>query len=221
MDGMLTRIVGEVRVDDGPQPYCTSDLQALRALGHAHGARMAAEAKAIAEACDDEIAQARAKADVAAREAEAHHRHVAQRRAFQADRLRGLREAGRLSAAQYRAAVEIADLLQWLEAGKQVLARSQFSERLAASTSTVALHQRLEEAERLRYGPWRVWASEYPVKPGRSLEDLVRAFVMQGMGVEQAGRAFCMDRRRAEALLVRALGRYAAIAGWEAMHEAA
>lgn len=224
MDGMLTRVVGQVVVDDGPQPYCTTDMQALRARGLANGQRMAAEAKAIAEACAppaDAIALARAEADAAARHAEAHHRHVAQRRAFQADRLRGLREAGRLSSAQYRAAVEIGDLLQWLEAGKQVLARSQFSERLAASTSTVALHQRLEEAERLRYGPWRAWAAGYPVKPGRSIEDLVRAFVVQGMGVEQAGRAFAMDRRRAEALLVRALGRYACIAGWEAQREAA
>lgn len=219
MDGMLTRIVGEVLVDEGPQPYCTSDVQALRARGLAHGRRMAAEAAAIADACA--VALARVEADAAARHAEAHHRHVAQRRAFQADRLRGLREAGRLTSAQYRAAVEIGDLLQWLEAGKQVLARSQFSERLAASTSTVALHQRLEEAERLRYGPWRAWAAAYPVKPGRSLEDLVRAAVVQGLGLRQLANAFAMDQRRAERLLLRALSRYVAIAGWEVAAKAA
>lgn len=218
MDGMLTRIVGEVVVEDGPQPYCTTDMAALRAVGDAHAAQMARDAGEIARRC-----QPRTPFDpsAAALAAEAYHRHDAQRRAFQADRLRGLRDAGRLTPAQYRAAVEIRDLVTWIESGKQVLARSQFSERLAASSGAIAMQHLLEEAERLRYGPWRAWAGAYPVKSDRTLEHLVRAFVVQGMGVEQVGATFRMDRRRAERLLVRALARYAAIAGWERGEEAA
>jgi hypothetical protein len=213
MDGMLTTVVGEIVRDDGPSPFVCSDAEALRAVSAAHAAQMAREAGEIARRCQPRTAFDPAEA---ARAAELYHRQRDQRRVFHADRLRGLRDAGRLTQAQYVASVEIGDLITWIEAGKQVIARSQFSERLAASTSTVALHQRLEEAERLRYGPWRAWASAFPVKPARSLEDLVRAFVAQGLGVEQAGRAFCMHRQRAEALLVRGLARYAQIAGWEA-----
>lgn len=218
MDGMLTRIVGEVLVDEGPQPFVTSDALAMRAVGEAHAAEMARQAAAIARRCAPRTTYDPAAAAVAA---ERYRRHQDQRRAFQADRLRGLRDAGRLTQSQYRAAVEIADLVTWIESGKQVLARSQFSERLAASTSTVALHQLLEEAERLRYAPWRAWAGAFPVKADRALEHLVRAFVVQGMGVEQVGITFRMDRRRAERLLVRALARYADIAGWERCVEAA
>ena len=214
MDGMIPHlVVGEVDTEAGPRPYCTSDMAALRARSATHAGAMAREAATIADACA--AALARTEADAAVRAAEHHHRDVAQRRAFHADRVRGLLEAGRITSVQYRAAVEIGDLLAWFEAGKQILARAQFSERLAASTSSVALHQRLEEAERLRYAPWRRWAADYPVKADRSLEDLVRAFVGQGMGVEQVGRAFRMHRRRAEALLVRALSVYVAIARWE------
>lgn len=214
MDGMIPHeVIGQVDTGEGPRPYCTSDMAALRARSAAHAGAMAREAATIAGACAASLA--RAEAEAAVRAAEHHHRHVAQRRIFHADRLRGLLEKKRISSAQYRAAVEIGDLLQWFEAGKQILARSQFSERLAASTSSVALHQRLEEADRLRYAPWRRWAADYPVKEDRSLEDLVRAFVGQGMGVEQVGRAFRMRRERAEALLVRALGVYVAIARWE------
>jgi hypothetical protein len=217
MDGMMVPhlVVGNVDTEAGPRPYCTSDTEALRAVSTAHARAMARQAGAIAEACGVAL-DARAWADRAAREAVRHHDAVSARRVFHADRLHGLRDAGRLTDAQYRAAVEIGDLLQWFEAGKQVLARSQFSERLAASTSTVALHQRLEEAERLRYRPWRAWAAAYPVKPGRSVEDLVRAFIVQGLGLRQLASAFRMDQRRAERLLLRALSCYAVTAGWEA-----
>ena len=197
---------------------------ALRAVSDAHARQMAREARKIAEDCAEHLARNPPFDPVAAvLAAEQHHRAVERRRVFQADRLFGLRQAGRISTAQYRAAVEIGDLLKWLDAGKQVLARSQFSERLAASTSTVTMQQRLEEAERLRYAPWRAWAAGYPVKRdgSRTLEDVVRAFVWQGLGVEQVGIVFAMDRRRAEALLVRALHRYAVVAGWETQTETA
>jgi hypothetical protein len=221
MDGMIPHlVVGQVDKAAGPQPYCTTDMDALRAVGASHAGRVAREAAQMAQACGahidaDPAAVARARADAAARAAEQFHRHHDTRRAFQADRLRGLRDAGRITGPQYRAAVEIGDLIAWIEAGKQVMARSQFSERMAASTSTVALHQALEEAERLRFTPWRAWASVFPIKPDRSIEQLVRAFVVQGLGVEQAGITFRMDRRRAERLLVRALGCYVGIAGWD------
>ncbi len=216
MDGILTRVVDAKHEIEGPDPYCTTDMDALRAVSAKHARQMAQDAGDIAAACATHPSiLARTAADAAARAAELYYRHQDQRRAFQADRLRGLRDAGRLTPMQYRAAVEIGDLIQWIEAGKQVMARSQFSERLAASTSTIALHQSLEEAERLRYGPWRVWASAFPVKPDRSIEHLVRAFVAQGMGVEQVRITFRMRRERAAGLLVRALARYAAIARWE------
>jgi hypothetical protein len=220
MDGMLTTVVGAVDREVGPRPFATSDAMAARAVGEAHARRMAREAKAIAEGCMPAPAYDPDGAVVAA---EGHHRAIERRRLLHADRLRGLWEAGRITAAQYRAADEIADMLAWLDAGKQVLARSQFSERLATTTGTLTMQQRLEEAERLRYGPWRAWAAGYPVKRdgSRTVEDLVRAFVVQRLGVEQVGCAFRMHRRRAEALLVRALRRYAVIGGWEAATETA
>lgn len=220
-------VVGEVDTRAGPRPHCTSDIEAMDALRLTHAGRMAREAAHIAASCppvqrSDEEARiaARAMADAAARDAEVYRNRLEQRRVFLADRLRGLHDAGRLTKGQYRAAVEIGDLIAWIEAGKQVMSRSQFSERLAASTSTIALHQALEEAERLRYGPWRAWASAFQIKPGRTVEDLVRAFVTQRFGVRQAGCVFAMDQRRAEALLVRALARYAAIGRWEDEGEA-
>lgn len=221
MDGMIPhQVVGEVRRDAGPQPYCTTDMDALRAVGEAQGRRMAKEAAAIAADCV--VVDPKAWADSKALDALIHHGLSDSRRMFLADRIEGLRDAGRITFAQHRAAEEIGDLVQWIEAGKQIMARSQFSERLAASSGTIPLQHLLAEAERLRFDPWRRWARDFPVKkPDRTIEHLVRAFVVQDLGIRQLANAFCMDQRRAERLLVRALGHYAAIAGWEAVAEPA
>ena len=217
MDGMLTRAVGEIDMTEGSRAFATSDAMAASAVASAHARQMAREAGVIARQAAAHLAAARTayRPAEAVAAAEQHHRMVAQCRAFHSDRIRGLREEGRITYAQHRAAEEIGDLIQWRDDGKQVLARSQFSERLSASTGGTPMQHLLEEAERLRYLPWCMWAAEYPVKQGRSLEDLVRAFVVQRWGLRQLANAFSMDQRRAERLLVRALGCYAAIAGWE------
>jgi hypothetical protein len=220
MDGIMTRVVGEVQRDAGPRPHCTTDMDALRAVSEAHGARMARQAAGIAAAAVVDPAMARMRADAAAREAETYHRRVVARRVFMSDRIQGLRDAGRITFAQHRAAEEISDLIAWMEAGRVVMARSQFSERLAASSGGVPMQHLLAEAERQRFEPWRRWARDFPVTDMRTLEDLVRAFVVQRLGYRQLANTFRMDQRRAEALIVRALSRYAAIAGWEAAKDA-
>jgi hypothetical protein len=214
MDGLVPHlVVGEVDTDDGPQPYCTTDMQALKAVGAAHGAQVAREAAELARRC---VPRTPFDPAAAALAAERHHRDMAERRHFLADRIQGLRDAGRLTFAQHRAAEEIGDLIVWHDSGKQIMSRSQFSERLAASTGGIAMQYLLEEADRLRFGPWCRWASDFPVKaPDRTLEHLVRVFISQGLGIRQLANTFAMDQRRAERLLVRGLSRYAAVAGWE------
>lgn len=219
MDGILTRKVGEVRVEDGPRPFATSDAMAARAVGEAHARAMAEQARTMAGQCQPNPYFRIPPAydpGAATLAAERHHREVARRREFLADRLVGLREARRITDAQYRAAVEIGDMLAWLAAGKQVLARCQFSERLAATTGGLTMQQRLEEVERLRYGPWRREMAKEWVKRDRSktMDDLVRCFIVMRLGLRQLADLMQMDQRTVEQKVVRALQRYAQIAGW-------
>lgn len=221
MGGILTELVGEVRLDDGAaRPFTTSDALAARAVGERHARAMADQARAMAAECRPNPAfhiPQPFDPDAAARAAERFARDVERKRAFLADRLLGLREARRLTQAQYRAAIEIGDMLAWLSAGKQILARSQFSERLAATTGGVTIQQHMEEVERLCYGPWRREMAAIWVKRDRSrtMEDLVRAFIVQRLGLRQLADIMRMDQRRVEERLRMALGRYAEIAGWE------
>ncbi|MBW6399995.1 hypothetical protein KPL78_19195 [Roseomonas sp. HJA6] len=242
MDGMITP-AGVVVLGQGPQPFTTSDAMARDAVETAHARAMAAQAQDIANIAAPDPGFAlgrdatsfssrllRAPASprmefdptAAARAAEEHHREAARIRCFEADRIRGLWLAGRLSAPQYRASDEIHDLIVWQESGRQVLASASYSERMSATTGGVPLNQRLEEAERERFLPWSAWAAGFQVKAdGKTLEHLVRAACVQRLGVEQLANTFRMHRRRAEALLVRALHRYAVIARWEAQQEVA
>jgi hypothetical protein len=224
MDGMLTRVVGEVRVEDQPRPFCTSDALAARVMETAHSRAMAEEARRIAAQCRPSPTfhiPAVYDPSAAVLAAEQARRDMEGRRAFHADKLRGLLDAERITRAEFRAADEIRMLIEWEASGRQLLARSQFRERLAASFDTGTTIAILEEAERERYQPWRLWASAFPVKADRSLEDLTRAVVVQNLGMEQVGRSFGMDRRRALALLRRSLGCYAVLAGWMERTESA
>lgn len=217
MDGMLTKVIGEVRVEDGPRPFTTTDALARQVMESAHGRAMAEQARAIAAQCRPNPAFRIPVAydpDAAARAAERARVEQDRRRAFLGDRLRGLLDAGTISKPEYRAASEIADLVAWEASGRIVMARSQFRERMAASADTLGLMALLEEAERTRYKPWRLWASAFPVKADRTLEDLTRAVVVQRLGMRQAANAFRMDQRRVVALLRRSLGCYAILAGW-------
>lgn len=235
MDGMITP-AGVVVLGHGPQPFTTSDAMARDALETAHAVQMAAQARDIANAASPDPTFAlrgdassfssrllRAPvaprlefdATLAAREAERHHRDAARLRHFEADRIRGLWLAGRLTAAQYRASDEIHDLIVWQESGRQVLASASYSERMSATTGGDPLNQRLADAERDRFVPWSAWAAGFQVKAdGKTLEHLVRAACVQRLGVRQLASTFRMDQRRAERLLVRALHRYVLIAGW-------
>lgn len=218
MDGMLTRVVGAVDTEAGPRPFATSDAMAARVVGEQHARAMAEQARVMAGQCRPSPAfRIPAPYDPGAAVVEADRMRVflERKRAFLADKLRGLMDAGKITRAEFRAGDEIAMLHEWAEGGRQLLARSQFRERLAASSSDgIGVAASMEEVERKRYAPWKAWASAFPVKTTRSLEDLTRAMVVQRMGVRQAADAFGMDQRRVLALLRRSLGCYAVLAGW-------
>jgi hypothetical protein len=218
MDGMLTRVVGAVDTEAGPRPFSTSDALAARAVGDLHARAMAEQARVMASQCRHNPAfriPAAYDPRAAAIEAERQRVAIEGKRAFLADRLRGLLEAGKLTRAEFRAADEIAMILEWTDGGRQLLARSQFRERMASSSGdTVGAMAMLEEAERTRFAPWRAWASKFRVKRDRTLEQLTRAVAVQRLGLRQAGDAFGMDQRRVLALLKRSLGCYAVLAGW-------
>ena len=153
----------------------------------------------------------------AAAAAERHRHRVEAKRVFLADRIAGLRDAGRITSLQHRAAQEIQELLSWASADRQVLARSQFRERLAASNGeALAMQERLEEAERTRFRPWKVWAGQFAIGHGRTLEGLTLAVVVEGHGLRQVANAWRMDQRRVLALLLRSLSCYVTLAGWDA-----
>lgn len=151
--------------------------------------------------------------DEAARAAEA----LARSREFRADRLLLLRDRRRITAAELRAAHEIALVAAWIAGGFAPLARTQFRERLAASTGEAegAMWWALLEAEHTRYAPWRAWAAGFPVRPGATLDDLTRMVAVENLGVRQVARRLRMDQRRVLALLRRSLHRYACLAGWQ------
>lgn len=237
MDGILTKSAGVVDLARGPRPFVASDAMAREALETAHARAMAAQAHEVASMAspcpgftiggDAVPFSARFRRaplpprvafdpTAAAREAERHHLEVERSRRFDADRIHGLWKAGRITKAQRRASDEIHDLIAWQKAGREALACASYSEWSDPTTGGMPRNALLEEAERLRFIPWNAWASGFQIKgDGKTIADLAIGASVQRYGVEQLAGAFHMHRRRAEALLVRALTKYAAIAGWE------
>lgn len=143
--------------------------------------------------------------------AEEHHK---QRRRF-VDTVQGLRDRGRITAAETRAAQEIALIIAWTEGDMRPLVRSQFRERLASSTSGGNLWLAMIEAEQARYAPWKAYAEGYPVnRAGTSLAAFTRLLVVEGLGLRKAAVWASVWDRRALPLLRRSLHYYAAGAGW-------
>lgn len=130
------------------------------------------------------------------------------------DTLQAMRDQGRISSPELRAGHEIALVIAWTEGDARPLIRSQFSERLAASTGTGSAAIAMLDAETLRYGPWRLWAIALRVTPHGTMLDLTRLLAVEGWGIRQAANRMKLDQRRALALLRRSLHRYATLGGW-------
>lgn len=190
MDGMLTKVIGQVRVDEGPQPFVTPEAMVTQALG--------SQARCPLQRLLDAERQAK-------------------RRELLSDRLVALCDGRRITAAEARAGSEIRMVCEWHAGAMQPVARSQFRERLAASAydGDGQLWLALIEIDHTRFAPWREWASVFPVKPEHSLKDLTLRVVVDGLGIRQVADDLHMHNVRALKLLRRALHRYCAIAGWQ------
>lgn len=142
---------------------------------------------------------------------------LAARRKLHGDRLIHLRERRQITLGEMRAGREIQMLEMYFDGAGCPVVRSQFSERLAATTGRTAedLWLELLEAEHTRYLPWHDWAKAFPVKPVATMEVMTRFIVCQGLGVRQVAIQLGMDQRRVLALLRRSLHRYAVLGGWQ------
>jgi hypothetical protein len=195
---------------------------ARRVIESAHARAMAEEARALAAQCRPDPSF-RFPADydpqAAVRAAEGLARRVVHQRLMRADRVAGLRDAGRITPAEHRAAQEIRLVVEFLDGGRMPMVRSQFREMLPSGTDGTGELLSIEEAERERFGPWRAWARRLPARrlPQRSdetLEDLTRLVVVRGKGVRQVADVLRIDQRNALARLRQSLGWYAEKAGW-------
>jgi hypothetical protein len=202
--------------------WVTGDGMAQRVVESAHARAMAEEARALAAQCrPDPLFRLPAEYDpeAAVRAAEGLARRVVHQRVMRADKLAGLRDAGRITAAEHRAGQEIRMVVEFLDGGRMPMVRSQFRERLASGSDGTGELLSIEEAERERFGPWRAWARRHPARrlPQRSqetLEDLTRLVVVKGRGVRQVADALRIDQRNALARLRQSLGWYVERAGW-------
>jgi hypothetical protein len=202
--------------------WVTGDGMAQRVVESAHARAMAEQARALAAQCrPDPLFRLPAEYDpeAAVRAAEGLARRVVHQRVMRADKLAGLRDGGRITAAEYRAGQEIRMVVEFLDGGRLPMVRSQFRERLASGSDGTGELLSIEEAERERFGPWRAWARRHPARrlPRRSdetLEDLTRLVVVKGRGVRQVADALRIDQRNALARLRQSLGWYVERAGW-------
>jgi hypothetical protein len=183
---------------------------------------MAEEARALAAQCrPDPLFRLPAEYDpeAAVRAAEGLARRVVHQRVMRADKLAGLRDAGRITAAEHRAGQEIRMVVEFLDGGRMPMVRSQWAERLASGSNAAECLVYVEEAERERFAPWLAWARRLPARrlPRRSdetLVDLTRLVVVKGRGVRQVADALRIDQRNALARLRQSLGWYVERAGW-------
>lgn len=129
------------------------------------------------------------------------------------DHILDLRHQGKITTPEMKAAHEIALIVQWQAGEHRPIVRSQFSERLAATTAGCALWLVLMEAEGKQFARWKLWGQGFPLKPERTLYDLTIAVVGENYSVGQVGKGWHMDRRRVLALLRRSLSFYACAAG--------
>jgi hypothetical protein len=195
---------------------------AQRVIESAHARAMAEEARAVAAQCHAAPffrVPVQYDPEAAVRAAEGLARRVDRQRVMRADKLAGLRDAGKITPAEHRAGQEIRLIGEFVDGGRLPMVRSQFSERLASGGDGTGQMVGIEEAERERFAPWRAWARRLPARrlPQRSdetLEDLTRLVVVRGKGVRQVADVLCIDQRNALARLRQSLAWYAQCAGW-------
>ena len=168
--------------------WVTGDGMAQRVIESAHARAMAEEARAVAAQCHAAPffrVPVQYDPEAAVRAAEGLARRVDRQRIMRADKLAGLRDAGKITPAEHRAGQEIRLIVEFVDGGRLPMVRSQFSERLASGGDGTGQMVGIEEAERERFGPWRAWARRLPARrlPQRSdetLEDLTRLVVVRG-----------------------------------------
>jgi hypothetical protein len=200
---------------------------AQRVIESAHARAMAEEARAVAAQCHAAPffrVPVQYDPEAAVRAAEGLARRVDRQRVMRADKLAGLRDAGKITPAEHRAGQEIRIIVEFVDGGRLPMVRSQFSERLASGGDGTGQMVEIEEAERERFAPWKAWARCYPARrlprPSvETLEDLTRLVVVLGNGVRQVADVMRIDQRNALARLRQSLGWYAERAGWERRDE--
>lgn len=207
--------------------WVTGDGMAQRVIESAHARAMAEEARAVAAQCRAARffrAPVAYDPEAAVRAAEGLARRVDRQRVMRADKLAGLRDAGKITPAEHRAGQEIRLVVEFVDGGRLPMVRSQFAERLAAGGDGTGQMMWIEEAERERFAPWKAWARHLPARrlPRRSdetLEDLTRLVVVRGRGVRQVADVLGIDQRNALARLRQSLRWYVECAGWEKPEE--
>jgi hypothetical protein len=195
---------------------------AQRVIESAHARAMAEEARAVAAQCHAAPffrVPVQYDPEAAVRAAEGLARRVDRQRVMRADKLAGLRDAGKITPAEHRAGQEIRLIVEFVDGGRLPMVRSQFSERLASGGDGTGQMVGIEEAERERFAPWKAWARHLPARrlPRRSdetLVDLTFMFVVRGYGVQQVADVLRIDRRNAQAQLRKSLGGYVERSGW-------
>jgi hypothetical protein len=199
-DGVMRRIV----LDDGPQPYCTTDSEAREAVSAAHAARMARQAGRMAQLADDHLAA---------------HPQVPRFRPLQRDPLVMLVNDGVLHRHQLAAGQEIARVFMAWTAGVGARVSAAYGERTDRSPEP-DLPEALRIASTNRYRPWREWAGSVAVNARKSLADLTLLVCVDGLGPQQVGDTLRMDRRTVVRRLQISLQWYARNAGWLTDREA-
>jgi hypothetical protein len=195
--------------------WVTGDGMAQRVIESAHARAMAEEARAVAAQCH--AAQffrvpVQYDPEAAVRAAEGAQRRAARR--LMSDKLAQLAERGRIGQCEWRAALEMRHVVEYVEGGRMPLVRSQLRERLPSGGDGTGELIATEELVRIAYDPWRRYARRYPVTKGATLECLTRGPVFHGKGLRQVANDMRIDQRRVERLLRRSLSHYAGLRGW-------
>ena len=196
--------------------WVTGDGMAQRVIESAHARAMAEEARAVAAQCHAAPffrAPVSYDPEAAVRAAEGLARRVDRQRVMRADKLAGLRDAGKITPAEYRAGQEIRLVVEFVAGGRRPMVRSQFAERLASGGDGTGQMILIEEAERERFAPWKAWARHLPARrlPRRSdetLVDLTLLVAVRGHGIRQVADRLGIDQRNALARLRQSFGRY-------------